>query len=160
MSSPVWSLLIFLDSWTEHTRFLCNIVFAALDFSFTTRHIHNWALFPLWLSIFIPSEAIFPLFSGSILATYRFVSSSFSVIYFCLFILLMWFSRQECWSALPLLSSVHQVWSELFTMTCLSWVALHSMAHHSFELDKAVIHVISLVSFLWLWFSFSLPSDG
>ena len=57
-------------------------------------------------------------------------------------------------------TSVHQIWSELFTMTCLSWVALHSMAHHSFELDKAVIHVISLVSFLWLWFSFSLPSDG
>ena len=28
------------------------------------------------------------------------------------------------------------------------------------KLDKAVVHVISLVSFLWLWFSFCLPSDG
>ena len=37
---------------------------------------------------------------------------------------------------------------------------LHGMAHSFFELDKAVIHVISLVSSLWLWFSFCLPSDG
>ena len=28
------------------------------------------------------------------------------------------------------------------------------------ELDRAVIHVISLVSFLCLWFSFCLSSDG
>ena len=38
-------------------------------------------------------------------------------------------------------------------MTRLSWVTLHSIAHSFIELDKAVIHVISLVSFLWLWFS-------
>ena len=42
----------------------------------------------------------------------------------------------------------------------MDWVALHSMAHSFIELDKAVVHVISLVSFLWLWFSFCLPSDG
>ena len=28
------------------------------------------------------------------------------------------------------------------------------------ELDKIVIHLISLVGLLWLWFSFCLPSDG
>ena len=33
-------------------------------------------------------------------------------------------------------------------MTHLSWVALHGMAQSFIELDKAVIHVISLVSFL------------
>ena len=44
-------------------------------------------------------------------------------------------------------------------MTCLSWVALHDMARSFIELDKAVVHVISLVSFLQLWFSFCLPSD-
>ena len=38
--------------------------------------------------------------------------------------------------------------SELSTMTCLSWVALHGMAHSFIELDKAVVHVISVVSFL------------
>ena len=36
----------------------------------------------------------------------------------------------------------------------------HSMAHSFFELDKAVVHGIRLVSFLWLWFSVCLPSDG
>ena len=43
-------------------------------------------------------------------------------------------------------------------MTHLSWVALHSMAHSFIELDKAVVHVISLISVLL--FSFCLPSDG
>ena len=32
--------------------------------------------------------------------------------------------------------------SELSTMTCPSWVALHGMAHGFTELDKAVVHVI------------------
>ena len=30
-------------------------------------------------------------------------------------------------------------------MTCPSWVALHGMAHSFIELDKAVVHVISLI---------------
>ena len=34
------------------------------------------------------------------------------------------------------------------------------MAHGFTELDKAVVHVMRLVSFLRLWFSFCLPSDG
>ena len=45
-------------------------------------------------------------------------------------------------------------------MTHPSWVALRGMAHSFTELDKAVVHVVRLVSFLWLWFSFCLPSDG
>ena len=87
-------------------------------------------------------------------------SSSFSVLSFCLFILFMWFSRQEYCSGLAFPSPVGHVLSELSTMTRLSWVALHSMVHSFIELDKAVVHVINLVSFLWLWFSFCLPSDG
>ena len=87
-------------------------------------------------------------------------NSSFSVISFCLFILLLRFSREEYWSGLPFPSPVGHVLSELSTMTCLSWVALHDMVHSFTELDKAVVHVISLTSFLWLWFSFCLPSEG
>ena len=79
-------------------------------------------------------------------------SSSFSVIYFCLFILFIGFSRQEYWSCLPLPSPVDYVLSELFTMTRPSWVVLHGMAHSFIGLNKVVVHVISLVSFLWLWF--------
>ena len=45
-------------------------------------------------------------------------------------------------------------------MTCLSWVALQGMAHSFIELDKAVVHVIRLVSFLRLCFLVCLPSDG
>ena len=59
-----------------------------------------------------------------------------------------------------LLHILDHILSELSTMTHLSWVALLGMAHHVIELDKAVVHVIRLVSFLWLWFSVCLPSDG
>ena len=87
-------------------------------------------------------------------------SSSFSVLPFCLFILFMGFSRQEYWSGLPFPSPADHILSELFTMTHWSWVALHGMAHSFIELDKAVVHMISLVGFLWWQFSFCLPSDG
>jgi len=69
-------------------------------------------------------------------------SSSFSVLFFCLFILSMGFSRQEYWRLLPFPSPVDHILSEHSTMTCLSWVALHGMVHSFIELDKAVAHVI------------------
>ena len=47
-----------------------------------------------------------------------------------------------------------------FCQNCPPWVAPQGMAHSFIELDKAVVHVIRLVSFLWLWFSVCLPSDG
>ena len=40
--------------------------------------------------------------------------------------------------------SLH-ILSELSTMTCSSWVALHSMAHRFIELDKAVVRVILML---------------
>ena len=70
------------------------------------------------------------------------------------------FSRYEYWSSLPFSSPVDHVLSKRSTMSSLSWVALKAMAHGFIESDKAVIHMISLVSFLWLWFSLCLPSDG
>ena len=84
-------------------------------------------------------------------------SLSFSVTPFCLFILFTGFSRQEYWNDLPFPSPLDHILSELSTMTCLSWVAPHGMADSFIELEKAVVHVISLDSFLWLWFSFCLP---
>ena len=86
-------------------------------------------------------------------------STSFSILPFCLFILFMGFSRQEYWSGMPFPSPVDHILSDLSTMTCLSWVALQGMAHSFIELDKAVVHVITLISFLLLWFSFCLLSD-
>ena len=58
----------------------------------------------------------------------------------------MGFSRQEYWSGLPFSPPVDHNLSELYSMTCLSPVALHSMTHIFIELrrplhhDKAVIY--------------------
>ena len=136
------------------------LLFTALDLASITSHIYNWVLFLLWLHPFILSGVISPLISSSILGTTDLGSSSFSVLSFCLFIQFTAFSRQECWSGLPLASPVDHILSELSTMTCPSWMALYGMAHSFIELNKAVICVIRLVSFLWLWFSVCLPSDG
>ena len=87
-------------------------------------------------------------------------SSSFNFLSFCLFILFMVLPRQEYWSSLPFPSPGDNVLSELSTVTCPSWVALPSMPHSFNELDKAVVHVIKLVKFLWLWFTVCLPSAG
>ena len=62
------------------------------------------------------------------------------------------------WFAFP--SPVDHILSELSIMTRPSWVALHGMTHSFTELDKAVVHVIILVSFLWLLFPVCLPSKG
>ena len=63
--------------------------FAAPGFTSISSHIHNWALFSLWLHAFILSGIISPLFSSSIWAPTDLRSSSFSVISFGQFILFM-----------------------------------------------------------------------
>ena len=86
------------------------------------------------------------LFPSSVLDIFQPGGSFSSVIPFCLFILFMEFSSQEYWSGLPCPPPVDHVLSELFTMSCPSWVALHGMAHSFLELcktlhhNKAVIH--------------------
>ena len=60
----------------------------------------------------------------------------------------MGFSRQEYENDLPVPSPVDHILSELSTVTHPSWVALHDMAHGFFALDKAVVHLICLISFL------------
>ena len=98
-----------------------------------TSYIHNWVLFLLWLHAFILSGVISPWISSSILGTYQ-----LGEFLFCLFILFMGFSRQECWSSLPFPSPVDHILSDLSTMTHVSWVA--PWAWLSFiELDKAVV---------------------
>ena len=71
----------------------------------------------------------------------------FLVSYLFAFSYCSWgFSLHEYWSGLPFSPPVDHVLSGFFTMTCLSWVALHSMAHSftelckSFRHDKVVIH--------------------
>ena len=126
--------------------------------------LQHWTLLPspvtfttgccclLWLCLFILSGVSSPSISVAYWAPTDLGSSSFSVLSFHLFRLFRGFSRQEYWSTLPFPSPVDHVLSELSTITHLSWVALHSMAHTFIELDKAAVHIIRLVSFLWLWF--------
>ena len=52
----------------------------------------------------------------------------------------MKFSWLEYWSGLPFPPPVDQVVSELFTMTCPSWVALHDMVHSFIGLHKSLCH--------------------
>ena len=61
------------------------------------------------------------------------------------------------WFAIPFSSRPHFVRTLHHDPSVLG--DLHGMAHSFIELDKAVVHVICLVSFLRLWFSFCLPSD-
>ena len=119
-------------------------------------HPQLGVVFALALSIIL-SGIISPLISSSILDTYWPEEFIFQCPIFCLLILFMGFSRQEYWSGLPFPSPVDHVFSELSAMTCPSWVAIQGIAHSFIELDKAVVHEIRLVSFLWLWFSVGCP---
>ena len=113
----------------------------ALDFTFMTRHIHNWP------SHLILSRAIIncpPLFRRSILDTFwpgvgegaYFLVSHF----FCLFIHFIGFWWQEYWSGLPFPPPVDCFLSELFTVTHLFGVALHGIPHSFIELRRPLCH--------------------
>ena len=74
-------------------------------------------------------------------------SSSFSILWFCLFLLFMVFSRQEYSSGLPFPSPVDHIVSEFSTMPArLEWP--HRAWLSFIELDKAVV----LVWLDWLVF--------
>ena len=129
--------------------YFCHQLHLNLDSYFCFRSISS-----LYLELFLHSSPV-AYWASTVLGI-----SSFSVISFCLFILFMGFLRQEYWSDLALSSPVYQILPELSAVTHSSWVALQGMAHSFTELDKAVVHVIRSVSFLSLWFSVCLPSDG
>ena len=87
-------------------------------------------------------------------------SSTFSVLYLFAFSYCPWGSQGKntevvCHSLLQ---------QTTFCQTSLPWPFHLGWPHTAWpsfiELDKAVVHVIRLVSFPWLWFSVCLPSDG
>ena len=151
MPSPVWLLSICLDSRTNIPGSYAILLFTASDLASITSHIHNWVFFcfgsipSFFLELFLHWSPV------AYWAPTDLGSSSFSILSFCLFILFMGFSRQEYRNGLPFPSPVDHILSDLSTMTRPSWVA--PWAWLSFiELDKAVVCVIRLASFLWLWF--------
>ena len=132
-----------LDSWTQHSRFLCNIALYSFGPGFYHQsHPRLGVVFSLWLHPFILSGVISPLITSSILGTYWPGEFIFQCPIFCLFILFMGFSREEYWSGLTFPSPVDHVLSAHSTIIRLSWMALHGIAYSFIELDKAVVHVI------------------
>ena len=136
------------------------LFFTASDFTCITSHIHSWALVSLWLHLFILSGITSPLISSSILGTFQPREFIFQCPIFWPFYTVHGILKARIlkWFSIPFSSGPHFVRTS--TVTRPSLVALNSMAHSFFELDKAVVHVISLISFLCLWFSFCWPSDG
>ena len=140
-------LPIYLDSWTWHSRFLCKIALYSIGpcvyyVTSTVGYCFYFGSIPsFFLELFLywsPVAYWAPTDLGS---------SSFSILWFCLFILFMGFSRQDYWSALPFSSPVDHILPDLSTMTCPSWVA--PCPWLSFiELDKVVV----LVRLDWLVF--------
>ena len=106
------------------------------------------ALFSLWVHLFILSGVISPQISSSILDTYQHGEFIFQCPIFLPFHAIYGVLKARIlkWFAIPFSNGPHL--SELCTMTHPSCVALHSTAHSFIELDKAVIQVINLVSFL------------
>ena len=124
------------------------LVFTALDFMSITSHIHNWVLFLLWLCLFILSGVNSSLISSSILGTYQPGEFIFQFPIFLPFhtVHRVLKARILKWFAIPFSSEPHFV--RTLHHDHPSWVALRGMAHSFIELDRAVVHVIRLVSFL------------
>ena len=125
------------------------LLFTASDLASITGHIHSWVLFLLWLHPFILSGVIFPLISSNILGTYwpgEFLFQypiilPFHTVHGVLKAgILKWFAI--------LFSSGHFLQTSPQWPVCLGWS--HRAWLSFIELDKAVVHVIRLASFLWL----------
>ena len=122
--------------------------FTTLDLTSIPSHIHNWVSFLLWLHPFILSGVISLLISSSILGTDQPGEFIFQCHIFFPFRTVheVLKARILKWFAIPFSSGSHFV--RTLHHDPWSWVALHGMAHSFIELDKAVGHVIRLVSFL------------
>ena len=146
MSSLPWFMDLTFQVPMQYCSLQHRTLFPSPVTSATGPCFHFGSIYSFFLELFLHSSPT------AYWAPTDLGSSSFTVLSFYLFILFMGFSRKEYWSGLPFPSPVDHVLSDLSTMTRLSWVALHSMAHSFTELDNSMIHVSSLVSFLWLWF--------
>ena len=103
--------------------------FPVSNFTFTIRHIHRCVLFPLCPNCFILPGAISncpPLFPSSMLDTFW---PGELILWYHIFL-----PFDTVCGVQPFPSPVDHILSELFTVTHLSLVALHSMAHIFVEL--------------------------
>ena len=129
------------------------LLFTASDLASITSLIHNWVLFLLWLHLVILPGVISPQISSSILTW----GVHLSVSYLFAFSYCSWGSQGKntemvCHSLLQWTTFCQNSPPRPFRL------GLPYTAGLSFiELDKAVVCVIRLVSFLWLWFQCVCP---
>ena len=119
------------------------LFFTASDSTFTTRHIHNWASFLRWPRCFILSRTISNcclLFPSSILGAFWPRGFIFWCHIFLPFHDVCEVLESRILEWLPFPPPGDLILSELFTMICPSWVALHGMAHSFIELQKPLHH--------------------
>ena len=102
----------------------------------------------LWFHLFIISGVISLLLSSSILSTYQPGEFIFQCHIFLPFHTVHGVLTARIVKWFTILFSRDLILSDLSTMMHWSWMALHGMAHSFIELDKAVVHVINLISFL------------
>ena len=122
--------------------------------------IPNWVLFLLWLHPFILAGVISPLISSSVLGHLPTWGVHLSVSYLFTFSCCLWGSQGKntevvCHSLLQwtMFCQNSPPWPVCLGWPCMAWLSF-------IELDKAMVQVIRLVSFLWLWFSVTLPYYG
>ena len=123
------------------------------EFASITSHIYNWVLLFLWLCLFVLSGVISPLISTSMLGTHWLI---FQCPIFFAFSYCSWGSQGN---------NAEVVCHSLSSGPCFFRTLHHDLPilrgpTQRGSVDKAVVHLTRLVSFLWLWFSFCLPSDG
>ena len=133
------------------------LFFTALYFAFTTRHIQNWALFPLWFSLFIPSGAISLLLSCSILDTYQHGEFIFQCPIFLPFHIVHGVLKARIlkWFAVLFSSGPHSVRSLHHDLPILGCPT--GMAYFHWVRQGCGPSVIRLTSFLWVWFQCVFP---
>ena len=119
------------------------LFFTASDCTFTTRHIHSWASFPIWPSLFILSGAIsncLPLFLSSILDSFQpeglifwcYVFWSFHAVHGVLK------ARMLEWFAVPSSSGARFCQNSSYDPSVLG--GLHGIAHSFTESPKPLYH--------------------
>ena len=142
LPSPTWPnipdsytiLFFFLQLWT---------LFSPSDISTTECYFCFAPAAPFFLELLVIALCSFPVAYWTPSHLGGGVHLLMSYIFYLL-IVLMGFCGKSNWTGLPFPSPVDHILSELFIMTCPSWVALHNMANSFTKLckplHKAVFH--------------------
>ena len=137
---------IYLDSQTQHSTFLCKIVLYSIGFYF---HHQSHTQLGIVFALAQPPHSFQSYFSTLLqqhIGHLPIGGVHLSVSYLFAFSYCSWGSQGKNTKAVC--HSLLQWTTFCQNSPCQSWVALHGMTHSFIELDKAVIQVISLVSFL------------